>query len=163
MTSSGSIKAPALVTLARICTAVGKSTAAVNIAYNALKNHYNVLYLSLEMSEFELLASFYAIHSYHTQHPLPHRSIKKQILTDEETQTLFTTVIPDFDQNISNTQQHLFILDETSLHSYKPQYIEKKLKEINDRAIKETNHPLDLIVVDHIALMSSSQRTVHVT
>ena len=95
----------------------GKTTAAVNIAYNAMKEEKNICYITLEVPKLDMVYDFLSRHSFESKFkkPISHSIIKKKELTKEDSEYLFTDVLNDFRENM---EKHLYILDETDFSSY---------------------------------------------
>ena len=130
----------------------GKTTAAVNICYNALKEGKNVVYITLEVPKVDMCYNFLSRHSFETKFkkPISHSDIKKKSLSKDDAEYLFTDVKDDFEENLSN---HLFILDETDFESYTFRSFEDKIRECDTISTKTNEKGIDLLVVDQAQLL----------
>lgn len=77
-----------------------KSTFALNIGYLAQAQGLNVLYLALEMSQYDIMCNLLSRHSNSGKFgkPLACSDIKNSYLTEEQKRELFTTILPDYNQ-----------------------------------------------------------------
>lgn len=144
-----------------ICTIAGapgsmKTTYAVNICYNAIKQGKNVCYLSLEETPLQLYSKLLSRASLDSGTPLPTSEITRSCLSDNDKDILFDKVYPYLENQIGT----FYILGERDFYSYGQAEIENKLKVV-DELIKqkskdkqnEENHGIDIVVVDHIQLL----------
>lgn len=139
-----------------ICTIAGgpgsmKTTTAVNIAYQAVKDGKNVLYLSLEETEMQLFSKLLSRISVDILKPINHQDITNAKLSEDEQRVLFNEVLPYLD-NLPGSFQ---MIGGNDLISYEFTEIERQFSLI-DKYIKSTNnddHGIDLVVVDHIQLL----------
>ena len=125
-----------------------KSLWSLNIAYNALAQDKNVLYLTLGTNEQELNKRLILRHSYNTKFET--ELISSDEIDDEFDMELVEEVCKDFYENLSN---HLIVLDDNDLDISNVTSLQKlfvfaehKFHEINERGI-------DLIVVDDFTHM----------
>lgn len=145
-----------------ICTVLGasgsmKTTTVVNICYNAVKLGKNVAYLSLEESPFQLMNKLMSRVSFDLGKQLPVKAITQDQLTDQEKKTLKEEVYPHF----MNLKGNFYIIGEEDLGDYNLSTLEAKLKEVDELAKKDSNeknpedtdHGIDIVVVDHIQLL----------
>ena len=144
-----------------ICTIAGgpgsmKTTTAVNISYEALKNGYNVCYFSLEETPYNLYSKLLSRVSIDVYNPLSVSEILNKELNVEQEKILFEKVIPYLDSLPGKIE----FIGENNLSQYSCFEFENKLNEINEiiknktASIKSNNtHEIDLIVVDHIQLL----------
>lgn len=145
-----------------ICTIAGgpgsmKTTTAVNIAYQAVKDGKNVLYLSLEETTMQLFSKLLARVSVDIQKPLNTNDITQSKLSSEDQTVLFEEVLP-YLENLSGSFQ---MIGDNDLSSYEFSHLESKFKLI-DKHLKSKNnddHGIDLIVVDHIQLLKYASST----
>lgn len=145
-----------------ICTIAGgpgsmKTTTAVNIAYQAVKDGKNVLYLSLEETTMQLFSKLLARVSVDIQKPLNTNDITQSKLSSEDQTILFEEVLP-YLENLSGSFQ---MIGDNDLSSYEFSHLESKFKLI-DKHLKSKNnddHGIDLIVVDHIQLLKYASST----
>lgn len=130
----------------------GKTTAAVNICYNAIKEGKNVCYITLEVPKVDMGYNFLSRHSFETKFkkPISHSDIKKKSLPKADKEYLFNDVIKDFNENLSN---HLFILDETDFNSYTFRAFETKIKECDAVSFEKNGSGIDLLVIDQAQLL----------
>lgn len=130
----------------------GKTTAAVNIAYNAISMGKNVCYITLEVPKVDMGYNFLSRHSYESKFKktISHSIIKKKELSKADNEYLFDTVLPDFNENLEN---HLFILDETDFNAYTFRDLELKMKECDDISTKRNGSGIDLVIVDQAQLL----------
>lgn len=144
-----------------ICTIAGapgsmKTTYAINLCYNAIKQGKNVCYLSLEETPLQLYSKLLSRASLDSETPLPTSEITRSCLSDNDKNTLFNNVYPYLENQIGT----FYILGERDFYSYEQAEIESKLKEV-DELVKqkskdkqnEENHGIDIVVVDHIQLL----------
>lgn len=130
----------------------GKTTAAVNIAYNAMKEEKNVCYITLEVPKLDMVYDLLSRHSFEKEFkkPISHSHIKKRELSKEDSEYLFTEVLNDFREKM---EKHLFILDETDFVSYSFSMMEAKIKECDTLATANTGHGIDLLIIDQAQLL----------
>lgn len=134
----------------------GKTTWAVNIAYNAAKQNCNIAYISLEISKNNLIADLLSRHSNEPEFKgktIEHRKIKHRKLTKEEEDFLLNSVYKSFKEKIAD---HFCIIDESDIQEYSTTSFINILEEINNRFKKSAGKGIDLIFVDHIQLLKSS-------
>ena len=134
----------------------GKTTWAVNIAYNAARQNCNIAYISLEISKHNLIADLLSRHSNEPKFrgkTIEHRKIKHSELTKEEEDFLLNSVYKSFKEKIA---EHFCIIDESDILEYSTTSFINILEEINNRFKKSTGKGIDLIFVDHIQLLKSS-------
>ena len=132
-------------------TGHGKTTLAVNIAYNALLKGNNILYLSLEVSKESIYFDFISRHSNSPKFKMRvgHYDLKKRALKPEVWEYTKNTIIPDF----NNLSGQAYIADETEIDSYTQFSLESKFREIDKIATEETGHGIDVVVIDHAQLL----------
>lgn len=145
-----------------ICTIAGgpgsmKTTIAVNIAYQAVKDGKNVLYLSLEETTLQLFSKLLARVSVDIQKPLNINDITQSKLSSEDQTVLFDKVLP-YLENLSGSFQ---MIGDNDLASYEFSHLESKFKLIDKYFKNKHNddHGIDLIVVDHIQLLKYASST----
>ena len=148
---TGGLQTGSLNTLAGFAGA-GKTTAAVNIAYNALEIGKNVCYLTLEVPKVDMYYNFGSRHSFSKEFPKPisHSIVKKNSLSEKDTDYFFDNVMNDF---VEKYGKRLYIVDETDFSNYDFSTIESKLREIDKIAESETGSGIDLVVVDQAQLL----------
>ena len=138
----------------QICTILGapgsmKTTYSSNIAYNALRDGKNILYLSLEEPAIQLFSKWLSRCSMDTKTPIPQKDIVQQNLDKKQLTLLYDTVLP----KLNSYEGKLYILDEQSMPNYSIATLESNFKNIDKIAKKETGHGIDMLVVDHIQIM----------
>lgn len=142
------------ITPGQVCTILGapgsmKTTYSSNIAYNAMKSGKNVLYLSLEEPSQQLFCKWLSRCSVDARTPLPQKDIIQRNLDDKQKAALFDIVMPQF----NSYPGKLYIIDEQDLPDYSLTTLESKFKEVDKLAREETDHGIDLVVVDHIQIL----------
>lgn len=138
----------------QLCTIVGapgsmKTTYTSNLAYNAVKEGKNVLYLSLEEQPMQLYSKWLSRASIDAGAPLVQQEIVQKKLEQKDLDILKTKVEPFF----RNLPGNLYIVGEQDLSNYSLSTLESKFKEIDKRAQDESGHGIDVLVVDHIQLL----------
>lgn len=138
----------------QVCTILGapgsmKTTYSSNIAYNAMKDGKNVLYLSLEEQPMQLLSKLLSRCSVDINKPLKQKDIVQKTLEDKDKELLFNDVFEAY----KSFPGKIYIVGEQDLSDYSLSTLESKFREIDKLAIKETEHGIDLVVVDHIQLL----------
>lgn len=138
-------------------TGAGKSTFAINIAYqNAKQNKYNICYISMEMTKEDVLFDLLCRHSTDKKFDkfpyIGHQKIRTCTMTSEEEDYLMNTVLPDYYQ----TGGMITILDETDFKSLTKVELRQKLEQVDDEMIAKTGYPLDAVFWDHMNLFKFS-------
>lgn len=130
----------------------GKTTAAVNIAYNALEMEKNVCYITMEVPKIDMNYNFLSRHSFESKFkkPISHSNIKKKELSKQDADYLFDEILPDFKQLY---EDRLYILDETDFEAYTFTAFENRLRACDKLATEKTGHGLDLVIVDQAQLL----------
>lgn len=144
-----------------ICTIAGgpgsmKTTYAVNICYNAIRQGKNVCYISLEETPLQIYSKLLSRASVDCRPLLLTSEVTRGTLADEDKENLFEKVYP----YLESQKGIFYILGERDFYNYEQSEIEYKLKEI-DNLMKEKSklkqedeeHGIDIIVVDHIQLL----------
>jgi replicative DNA helicase len=128
-----------------------KTTWALNVAYNAIIDGFNVLYLSLEVTKENIYYNMLSRHSLNKEFSkkIEHLDLKRKTLKDEDFKYLEDNIYPDF----KNKAKGLFIIDETELENYSFFSLQNKFIEIEKLAIQNTGKGIDLIVIDHAQLL----------
>lgn len=128
-----------------------KTTWAVNISYQAIKDNHNVLYLSLEVPKEDLMFNVLSRHSYDEKFDksIPKDDLIARKLKPELYDYFQNVVYPDYLKLPGN----LYFLDETDLDSYSTFAIENKFREIDNKSIEETSKGIELVVIDHAQLL----------
>ena len=145
-----------------ICTIVGgpgsmKTTTAMNIAYNAIKDGFNVCYFSLEESPGVLYSKLLSRVSVDALiEPIEVSDILNMELSQKDKENLFSKVKPYLDSQPGK----LFIVGETDVAQYSCFEFENKMREINNLVKERTKniednktHGIDLVVIDHVQLL----------
>lgn len=132
-----------------------KTTTTVNICYNAIKEGKNVIYLSLEESPQQLYSKLLSRASIDVGKPLPHEHINQQKLDESEQKILFDEVEP----YLNSLPGKFYIVGEEDLGSYSLATFENKLADVDNLMQEQTEHPADIIVVDHIQLLKYADST----
>lgn len=135
-------------------TGHGKSTFCVGLAHSAMKQGYNVCYLSLELNSEHILYDLISKHSVEKDENFNDKfnryivqtNLKNKTLSKEDWEYTYNTILPD----LASLPGKIYILDEQDIEAYTFFAFDNKLQEIEDKAIEETGHGLDLIVVDHV-------------
>lgn len=132
-----------------------KTTWALNISYNAMKEGKNVCYLSLEVSKLHIAYNLLSRTSFEPDLKIPveHRDIKQHKLTKDKEEFLFGKVLPYF----NNLPGKIFVLDETDMENYSLFALENKLSDIDKIAKEQTGNGIDMLVVDHAQLLKFSK------
>lgn len=93
---------PGTITVIAGAPAQGKTTLALNMAYKAAKQGVNIVYISLEVSERDILYNLISLHSKDPKFgtdPIPSRSLRLRTL-DEKQELVFKKVSEDFNQTV---------------------------------------------------------------
>lgn len=132
-----------------------KTTWALNIAYNAIKEGKNVCYLSLEVSKLHIAYNLLSRTSFEPdlKIPLEHRDIKQHKLDKDKEKFLFDKVLPYFNE----LPGKIYVLDETDMEGYSLFSLESKMSDIDKLAKEQTGNGIDLLVVDHAQLLKFSK------
>lgn len=130
----------------------GKTTAAVNIAYNALQDGKNVCYITLEVPKVDMHYNLLSRHSFDKQFkkPISHSELKKRELTPEDKTYIFGEVLDDFRDKYGNM---IYILDETDFDSYGFSAIEARIRTCDKEAQEKTGRGIDLLIIDQAQLL----------
>lgn len=123
----------------------GKTTYAINIAYKAAKSGKNVVYISLEVPERDLLYDLISLHSTDMKfgiNPIPHTSIRRCTMNDQQ-EECFNKVADDFNKTIL---PNFHILTERNFKDF-------TYGEIRDTLYRlDAQKPLDAVFVDQASL-----------
>ena len=150
-----------------VCTIAGgpgsmKTTYAVNICYNAIRQGKNVCYLSLEEPPLQIYSKLLSRASVDCTPLLMTSEITQGKLSDGDKEVLFEKVYP----YLESQKGTFYILGERDFYNYEQSEIESKLKEI-DNLMKQKSkskqedeeHGFDIIVIDHIQLLKYASST----
>lgn len=138
-----------------------KTTWALNIAYAGQLEGLNTLYLSLEVTKFDVLSNLLSRHSNQPkfEHQIPHMDLKQRKLSLEKEKYLEDIIWPDYD----TLRGKIYIVDETDIGAYTEDALEEAFTKVNNQAIEETGHGIDICVVDHINLLKFGNSNLGVT
>lgn len=138
-----------------------KTTWATNIAYKAQIQSFNTLYLSLEVSKEDILYNLLSRHSNQEKFKMQiaHQDLKKHRLIGDQLEYLKTQIAPNYDQ----LKGKIYIVDKTDIGSYSQYALQQKFTEINNKAINETGHAIDVCVIDNINLFKFGETKLGVT
>jgi replicative DNA helicase len=128
-----------------------KTTWALNMAYNAIQDGKNVLYLSLEVTKEHIYFNLLSRHSSNNKFKthIEHLDLKHKALSEDDYKYLEDKIYPDF----KKSKGKVYIVDETELEAYSFYTLENKFREIENLAIEKTGHGIDMLVVDHAQLL----------
>lgn len=124
----------------------GKSTWAVNIAYKNAKNGHSVVYISLEMTQTDLLFNLISLHSLDPKFKgkaIPSSIIRRHQMNDEQ-EKYFKFVADDYNKTVA---PNLRILTEVSFHDFSQGEVREVLYRLDD--IK----PIEAVFVDQANLL----------
>lgn len=133
----------------------GKTTWAVNVAYNATFQGVNVAYISLEISKNHLICDLLSRHSNEPTFSgkLEHKALKHRTLDEKDEKYLFDNIYPHFAETVG---KHFYIIDESDIVEYSPTFFSSILENLDKKFEKETGKGIDLIFVDHVQLLKAS-------
>lgn len=135
-------------------TGHGKSTFCVGLTHSAMKQGFNVCYLSLELNSEHILYDLISRHSVDQDENFQPRfdrsiiqtNLKNKTLSKDDWDYTYNTILP----SLNSLPGKVYILDEQDIDAYTFFAFTNKLQEIENLAISETGHGIDLIVVDHV-------------
>lgn len=132
-------------------TGNGKTTYACNIAYHAVENKQNVLYISLEIPKSHIFYNFLSRFSF-SEDPrsIPHEEMKSGKLQEVDATYLWDVIYPKFTQEFKN---NLYVIDETDITAYDEDNFSKILKQVNNYIVEKTGKGIEILIIDHIQLM----------
>ncbi len=138
----------------QICTILGftgsmKTTYSSNIAYNAIKQGKNVLYLSLEEQPINLYSKWMSRASKDLGLDLEAQQIIQHKLDEDGLKKLIEKVYPYF----VSLPGKLYMLGEQDISDYNVSTLESKFKVVDKRCKDATGHGIDVLVVDHIQIL----------
>ena len=138
-----------------------KTSWALNIAYAAQLKGMNTLYLSLEVSKEDILFNLLSRHSNQEKFTkqIPHWKLKQKTLNQQQLEYLKAQIIPDYDQ----LKGKIYAVDKRDVGSYSLYALEQKFTEINNLAVQQTGHGIDICVIDHINLLKFGESKFDVT
>lgn len=132
-------------------TGHGKSMVANSIAYRAVKDGKNVMFISLEISKKRVFYQMLSIHSRCIDKGsdyISHSDIKKHKLNGSQETHVFNELWNDFNQMKGN----LYVIDEWDFDSNNINSLQEIMFLVEEYAQKHTGKGLDLIVIDYIQL-----------
>lgn len=144
-----------------ICTIAGgpgsmKTTYAVNICYNAIRQGKNVCYISLEETPLQIYSKLLSRASVDCRPLLLTSEVTRGTLEEQDKEVLFEKVYP----YLESQKGTFYILGERDFINYEQREIEYKLKTIDSLLMEkskvkqgEEKHGIDILVVDHIQLL----------
>ena len=136
-------------------TGHGKSMLGNSIAYRAVNEGLNVVYVSLEITKENIFYQMLSIKSFlegRTESEyISHSTIKERKLTLQQEEYVFDKLWPDF----KNMPGKLHILSETEFDTTSTAALQQKLFVINDLCLKENGRGIDLLIIDYIQLFKS--------
>lgn len=142
-------------------TGMGKSICSVSIMHSAIEQGYNVCYISLELSAEHLMYNMISRHSleHKFSKKIEHRHLKSKTLGRTDWDYVKSDILPD----LKELPGKFYILDEQDIEAYNYYSFTNKLQEIENLCFKETGKGLDLIIVDHIQMLSYSEENSKTT
>ncbi len=133
-------------------TGHGKSMVANNIAYHAVKDGKNVMFITLEISKKKVFYQMLSIHSrtiYDKESDwISHSDIKKHKLNGNQESHVFNDLWKDFNQLKGN----LYVIEETDFDSNSIDSLQEIMFLVEEYAQTHTGHGLDLVVIDYVQL-----------
>ena len=139
-------------------TGHGKSMVANSIAYRAVKDGKNVMFISLEISKKRVFYQMLSIHSRCIDKEsdyISHSDIKKHKLNGSQEIHVFNELWNDFNQMKGN----LYVIDEWDFDSNNINSLQEIMFLVEEYAQKHTGKGLDLIVIDYIQLFKQYEDT----
>jgi replicative DNA helicase len=124
----------------------GKSPFLRQVCYNLLLQGLNCVFVSLEMDYDSIESSFYTLHANnYTVHgfskpKITLKKIRENLLTDQDKDYLFNTVVPDFTMN--DSYGNLYILQPEAEFCMDDLFMEVT-------RVHQTMFPVDVLVVDY--------------
>lgn len=133
-------------------TGHGKSMLGNSLAYKAVKDGLNVVYITLEVSKENMFYQMISIKSFLDSMSeaewISHSTIKKRNLTPEQETKVFDSIWPAFKEMKGN----LHILTEWDFDPGSTASLQHKLMEVEDYSKRQTGKGVDFIIVDYIQL-----------
>ncbi len=127
-----------------------KTMFCTNVAYNIINTKGNILYISLEICKEEMYINFLSRHSNSFDKKISHSCVKNNTISDEDKKYLFEKVYPDFKEKL---KKHLIVYDENDIGNNTYSNFFKLFSQANDQFKKDTEHGIDLIIIDHLNLL----------
>lgn len=150
-----------------LCTVAGgpgcmKTTYSMNISYQAIKDGYNVCYMSLEEPKEILYSKLLARVSVDVGKEISTNEILQNKLDDKQLSILENELVP----YLLSQNGNFHIIDDTDLPSQETLVMEEKLKEVDQyikneslEKNKEENHGIDLLIIDHAQTLKFAKPT----
>ena len=124
-----------------------KTTLASNLAYNAMKEGKNVLYISLEVSRDDLMFALLSRFSF-TDYTKPiMRNEIQEFATKNKKEFL------ELCNEYNKLEGNIRIVDEKDLNTYSITAFNELIEKINEEFITRTGKKTDIIVLDHVQLL----------
>lgn len=148
---------PGTTTILAAHTSQFKSMAGLNIAYNNAMDGRNVIFVSLEVLESDLLWNVLSGHVYRMRDPkfpkIPHNDLRFLKLDDSQKEFVFTKVT----NNLKDTMKgRLYLVDEDHVPTYSEQGFSAMFRQYNELSLNDTGKPIDLVVIDYLGLLGLS-------
>ena len=124
-----------------------KTTLALNLAYNAIVEGKNVLYLSLEVDKYDVLLNMITRHTMSSgQSPTTRDKIKKMRKTDKEK-------VRELINSFNSLPGRLEVYDEGDIKSYSALVFNQIINKEEKKFIEKTGRGIDILFVDHMQLL----------
>lgn len=129
-----------------------KTLYCINVAYEAIRNGFNVCYISLEISSYDIYSNFLSRYSNEDifDKKLVHSDIIHKELNNDDNKYLFDTIVPSFKQDLS---KHLRVCDETNFNFNSTSSFDNLFSKIDKEFISNTSKGIDLVIIDHLNLL----------
>lgn len=151
--------------LSVICgmTGHGKSMLGNSLAYKAVKEGYNVLYITLEVNKEDMFYQMLSIKSFvdgpgGLDKAISHSDIKRKALRPEQESYLFKELWPQFKEMKGN----LHILSEFDFNVNDTLSMQQKMMEVENYSIAKSGKGIDMIIVDYIQLFKMYTRNQNI-
>lgn len=140
-------------------TGHGKSMLGNSLAYKAVRNGLNVLYITLEVNKEDMFYQMLSIESYidgskGESKAISHSHMKKRSLSPEQEEYLFKELWPSF----KNMEGNLHILSEFDFDVGDTASLQSKMMEVEDYSKAHYGRGIDMIIVDYIQLFKIYSR-----
>lgn len=132
-------------------TGHGKSMVANSIAYRAVKDGKNVMFISLEINKKRVFYQMLSIHSRCVDKEsdyISHSDIKKHKLNNYQEKHVFDDLWNDFNQMKGN----LYVIDEWDFDTSSINSLQEIMFLVEEYAQTHTGKGLDLIIIDYVQL-----------
>lgn len=138
-------------------TSAGKSTFALSLMHEAIKQGFNVCYLSLELPRDHVMFNLISRHSVDTYEDgrprftmqINHGKLKEGTATMDEWKYCEEQILP----SLNKLPGKYYIAGQDDLEARTFFFYNSKLQEIENLCIEESGRGLDLIIVDYIQMM----------